>query len=1216
MKPIDSCLPIRTALLIVCIGFLFMPRLSAQFSINENFRGNSVGSNIILGGDPNKASLTSGNGDNVNNGWLRLTTDATNQRGYAYINTSFPSSLGVVIDFEYKTWRRSNDSYNGADGFSVFLFDGAITPETFRIGAYGGSLGYAPSNNPTTLGLKGAYLGIGFDEYGNFAISSEGKNGGAGGTNVIPNSIVLRGPENHSQPYRWLTSEQLQSSASSNTNSIDYNRISGGTSGSFPSSRPTDSQFYRRVKIYIEPIGTITAPKYRIRVLWRTSVDATDTELISYETTDPVPASLKLGFAASTGGGYNYHEIRNLNITTPGGVRVQKSVDKPNAETGEELIYTVDIYNEMDVAIANLKLDDAIRLADSSTAPAADFEITSITFKNNGNTGNTAVGFTSGISKTTGLTNSFTTTLAMAAKSMATFTVKGKAKNVPGEGTFTNTATINPSNTTIKDTNTKITDYDLANNEASATTNIISSALDLKIEKEVDNNGIALQSGNIFTITVSNMSLVAKPASGSTYRVTVTDTIPAGLTVIGWSGQGWTRSPDNNNSLQTFYRDDKLDPLAAYPPITITVKPVSGNPGPWVNTAWVKVQNIPDNNPNNNKSSAGLKWKNYWIGTTSTEWGTASNWTANFVPAKYEDVEFATAANNGGSNGRGTGTAVKDLHLDNLNQDDSGGRIIGNLINNSDKNLVITTGNQLIINGTVTDGNATAGTIVVKSSPTIPTGTLKFTDPTKNKNVKATVEFYNQAFECSTCGLYKNNWQYFGIPVQDADFPYLINAQTEVVNQWVEPFNGNKWRPAPYTPDVKLKAFKGYEITRKSQEVPNVSSSENNALYSFSGMLNVGDASVGLTRTYNVNYAGANLVANSYTAAIPIRTDKTGLVFPTGFDQTVYLFNTGTRDQWRKLNGTAITTNGYRSGQYLAVPVNQGGQGNLPERIPSMHSFMVLYPDNNPPATGNLSANLGIQYDKLEKNTTVNSGGGTQIVTRSASSADKTAENGSATATPQLPVLIMDVVGEQSADRVWIFAKEGTTHGFDNGWDGRKMEESDIAQLYVAGTDKSKLQVATVPDMNSVRLGFVAEADGKYTFDFSLQGTLKGADLFLYDAVTGRSTRINDNGSYIFEAKKGEDATRFRLAYTGNNKFLSTEEALIDVSVTETGKIKVANGSGKPCSVFVSGANGAHLQRVEAEADSETEITVPGNGTYMIRLQSAVMNDVRRVIVQ
>lgn len=185
-------------LLLLVSSLFFAPFLKAQFTITENFKGNSVASNIILGGNPS-ATLTSGVADPINEGWLRLTADEKFQRGFAYINTSFPSTLGVYIEFEYKAWRhwwdyKDGDNYNswgGADGFSVFLFN-ASTP--FRIGGTGGSLGYAnykPDNTTiNTPGLAGGYIGIGIDEFGNYVTKEDGKVGGKEKGDQKPNSIV------------------------------------------------------------------------------------------------------------------------------------------------------------------------------------------------------------------------------------------------------------------------------------------------------------------------------------------------------------------------------------------------------------------------------------------------------------------------------------------------------------------------------------------------------------------------------------------------------------------------------------------------------------------------------------------------------------------------------------------------------------------------------------------------------------------------------------------------------------------------------------------------------------------------------------------------------------------------------------------------------------------------------------------------------------------
>lgn len=583
---------------------------------------------------------------------------------------------------------------------------------------------------------------------------------------------------------------------------------------------------------------------------------------------------------------------------------------------------------------------------------------------------------------------------------------------------------------------------------------------------------------------------------------------------------------------------------------------------------------------------------NYWIGgkiDAPNDWDKEENWTGGFVPEPGDDIEFATEVNNPTvADDPNSGPAKDHLYLG----DD---RVIGDLINDSDKDLWVTTGDQLIINGEVKDNNPDGGTIVVKASPDEPSGTLIFDDLLKNQNVGAIVEFYNQAHDCEDCGFYTRSWQYFGIPVQEADFPADDVFGTETVNQWVEPFNGNKWQPAPYTPDTELKAFKGYQITNDVTEQPE-------DVYGFAGKLYVGDTSVALTRTDNVNYPGVNLVGNSYTAAIPISQDA--LTFPSGEQQTVYLFNTGTRDQWRKLNGSAVNKDGYRSGQYLAVPVNLGGQDNFPDRIPSMHAFMLLAESG----TGNVG-NLGIDYSKLIKNTAVNRGDDSQIVTRSAGN-----EGTATSTTTSLPSLVMDVIGEQSADRVWIFAKEGASHGFDNGWDGRKMAESGIAQLYVTGSDESQLQVATVPTMENVLLGFEADADGKYTLEFSLSEQLNTVDIHLQDLVTGMSQRLSDGGSYQFEAKKGDTAARFRLSQSGEFK-APDDEALIDIEPAGDGKVMIRNHGGSACTAFISNDKGAVLQRVEVSAGGEKVLENMSAGVYVIRLQNATVNDARRVVV-
>ena len=1134
-------------LLITIFESLFLSQVNAQFTITENFKGSSVGSNIILGGNPSSV-LTSGVFDPVNNGWLRLTTDATNVRGFAYIDTPFPSSIGVYVEFEYKTWRSTSDNtYNGADGISLFLFDAT---KTFSIGAFGGSLGYA--NQTNVAGLEGAYIGVGLDEYGNFAMNSEGKNGGT--ASLAPNSIVLRGPKNHAQPYRYLTHVQLQTNSSSNTNSIDYNTVT--------STRPTDSQFYRKVKIYIEPIGTVAAPKYRIRVSWTTTVGGTDVQHMSYETTDPIPAKLKLGFAASTGGGFNFHEIRNVFITTPGGVRISKEVDKTNAYKDDVLTYTVNVHNETATKLNGMVLNDTIRDGNGNVVSLSDFQISSITFNNKGNTANTAVGYTSGVAKTTGFTNPFSATMSLDANSSASFTIVGQVKKIPQGGILKNSVAVDPSATGI-------TDADLTNNFASVSTTILSPLTDLKIEKGVNNNGIARLSGNTYTITVSNVSANTKAANR---QVTVTDVIPAGLTVSGYTATGWTVT--NSGNTYTFKRSDALAPMYAYNPIVINVTPTGK--GPWVNTATLSCAD--DTDASNNSSSVELKWLNYWQGTVDTDWAKSANWTANYVPASGEDVEFATVANNGASGaGNGTGAAVRDLYLDT-------DRVIGNLINNSDMNMVVTTGNQLVVNGSVQDANAAKGTIIVKTATDSPTGTLLFKNPLTNTAVNATVEFYNKAYECATCGFYKKQWQYFGIPVSGSAFP---STGVETVNQWVEPYNGNKWRPAPYTPDTELKAFKGYEITNSTNAVPT-------RIYSFSGKLNVGDADVAVTNSLTVNYPGMNLIANSYTAAIPI--SKSAIVFGAGLlaDETVYLFNTGSRDDWRKLNGSTVS--GVSGGQYQAVPINLAGQNNLPDRILSMHTFMV---------NAAVSGSVKLKYSELVKNELVN-----QTAWRSSLRS----------ARMQLPYVVMDVIGDVSADRVWLFENEEATAGFDTGWDGYKLLEEERVQVYVEDYNDAKYQIATVNNLIGTAFGVGASPNEGYSISLSVAPEVESRNLQLKDLYTGRTYPLVNNAEYVIPGVSAETASRFKIVDTTTSLIEDKWEAEAISIHVENNRMIIRNLSSEDCDVAIYDVLGRFVAKKPVTANSEGAVdgSLLSKGVYIVKILSETksINKTQRVLIK
>jgi len=263
----------------------------AQFPRVESFKNTTTsGSGFRLGGNPNTAVLTAASGLDTNgSGYLRLTSDADNQAGFAIDNASFPAPSGFSISFEFFSYGGT-----GADGFSVFLIDADKTSAAaFTSGASGGSLGYAQkTESPISDGVPNGYVGIGIDEFGNFANPTEGRVGGPGSR---PDAVSLRG-------------------AGNGRSATDYPYLAG--SGSLPFSLDVatvraqqGTADFRRAYIDVIPQTNGT---YQITVrIQHGNAVATAVNRVTISTP---PANLRIGFSGSTGGSNNFHEIRNLAI--------------------------------------------------------------------------------------------------------------------------------------------------------------------------------------------------------------------------------------------------------------------------------------------------------------------------------------------------------------------------------------------------------------------------------------------------------------------------------------------------------------------------------------------------------------------------------------------------------------------------------------------------------------------------------------------------------------------------------------------------------------------------------------------------------------------------------------------------------------------------------------------------------------------------------------
>ena len=219
--------------------------------------------------------------DTVGNGVLRLTPTSNTRSGFVFNTTPVSASHGLNIAFDMYQYNGS-----GADGISFFLIDGSANPTV--PGASGGSLGY--SSGGITPGIVGGYVGIGFDKYGNFSNPAFG----SGGAGFSPNTIAVRGSEGTG--YAYVTG-----------------KVAAGQLANTSTTNRANAK--RHVVIFVSTNNIMTVSvDYNDGVGLRTELS--NINLNTINGTGTLPTSFKYGFAASTGGSNDTHEISGLTVNT------------------------------------------------------------------------------------------------------------------------------------------------------------------------------------------------------------------------------------------------------------------------------------------------------------------------------------------------------------------------------------------------------------------------------------------------------------------------------------------------------------------------------------------------------------------------------------------------------------------------------------------------------------------------------------------------------------------------------------------------------------------------------------------------------------------------------------------------------------------------------------------------------------------------------------
>jgi FtsP/CotA-like multicopper oxidase with cupredoxin domain len=298
---------ISSALLLLCAVVFSATSTSAEASSNafwsEPFTGSAStpylwdaagGACLTAGGASTPATSVPACGaaapvDPSGAGALQLTTNAQWQVGGVMSRVALDTARGFQIVFTDAAFDKN--SPQGADGLSVILADAAQAFATPLPSAQGGDLGY--------VGLPGGYLGIGFDEYGNFS-SSDGNGGTANGfPGTVPETVAVRGA--------FATGNQYLGGYTGTT----------GTAQSLP--LPLDSASTTRpakpptMWITLTPAGFLT-----VKIDWH---DGNGYRIVYNRTIAGVngqpalPPQLYLGFAAATGGFDQAHQLYGVTVT-------------------------------------------------------------------------------------------------------------------------------------------------------------------------------------------------------------------------------------------------------------------------------------------------------------------------------------------------------------------------------------------------------------------------------------------------------------------------------------------------------------------------------------------------------------------------------------------------------------------------------------------------------------------------------------------------------------------------------------------------------------------------------------------------------------------------------------------------------------------------------------------------------------------------------------
>lgn len=569
---------------------------------------------------------------------------------------------------------------------------------------------------------------------------------------------------------------------------------------------------------------------------------------------------------------------------------------------------------------------------------------------------------------------------------------------------------------------------------------------------------------------------------------------------------------------------------------------------------------------------------NYWIGGVDNDFNKKENWTNN-VPKDGQSIIFA----NNQSDAKGK-VAVRDLHLP-AGKYISANKLVNNAPNEKFEKGATkkTTGHPAVVvpadggltvksvEGFGTDGDKDK--LVMKTSDD---GKKVGTFILNNENACTTKVFASVEFK--PLGKYRPgnkatdnkddtspdkgkdvwaefDWQYIGIPVKEVKkSPVFKGAKVRLYDEKKNDPNHYYQKWINVMPTDNMTAFKGYEIA------PVLDGS--NGVRQIQGELNLCNQEITLTRQADIvtkstaadenvkRYGlGYNIVGNSFMAGVDIKRIKLASgEDDVKMDNTVYIYTTGSWDDWKNAYGNSVTT----KGGYEAVNIDKAGEGGITRTLAPMQGFMVKYSN---PVYSMKTGTLTIPYTGLKSEA--------EPLRAKSFVMEDDFNRGS---------IMVAMDNGKVVDKFWTYQEEDATPAYDSQLEGEKLNMGEPS-VFATTTDGKNVQISSLPSLIGSTFSVETAKDETYNMELNTW-SLNYQNLKLVDLKTKTVIPFNNGKArYFFTATvDGIEHNRFMFADTPETDFekvMGAVTGIDNVSITLTkGKAELFNLSGAKMGTF------------------------------------------------